>query len=168
MPAGRGDVVDQKSLQGLGGWLVLVSIGVVLSPIRMVIGGWQSYIEVFGAGTLAELMDPSSSAYRATLMPLLVFESVGNLLLFGFSIFAIYLFFQKKLQFPKLYSAFLVIIPVFLLLDGWLSTLVFPEVPASDIMDEELAKDIFQSIVACSIWVPYFILSKRVKATFVN
>jgi len=42
---------------------------------------------------------------------------------------------------------------------------VFPSEP---MFDPETIKEFARSLVACVIWVPYMLISKRVKATFVE
>ena len=57
------------------------------------------------------------------------------------------------------------IISLQVLLDALAIKMVLPNEP---IFDPYTVKELFQSIIAASIWVPYMLISKRVEATFVK
>ena len=80
-------------------------------------------------------------------------------------IYLLFLFFRRSARFPKLYIMFLCSNLAFLLADAFAVRIVLPNQP---IMDPETAREFGRSIVAASIWVPYLLLSKRVKNTFVR
>ena len=76
-----------------------------------------------------------------------------------------YLFYSKNRLFPKLYIALAAFYPVFLLADAWAVNFVMPDVP---IFDEETIKQVSRSVIGAVIWIPYMLMSERVKHTFVN
>ena len=156
---------ENNKLKGLGGWLILVGIGVVLSPIRILAFCVSTYAPIFSDGTWGALTTPSSEAYTPYFGALLICEIVLNATFLVVSFYLIYLFFTKHYLFPKFFIAFIIFLLVFILLDTWIVNLIFPE---ESMFDPETAEEIGRILGAALIWIPYMLISKRVKATFVE
>lgn len=157
--------VEKKDLKGIRGWLILVAIGVVLSPIRMLAVFVPLYQEIFTNGTWEALTTATSEVYHPMWAPLLIGELGFNALMFAASIYLIYLFFSKHYLFPKVYIILVVISLVFIPLDAWFVSFIMPEEP---IFDPETLKEFVRTLLVGMIWTPYMLISKRVKATFVE
>lgn len=156
--------MDEK-LKGLGGWLILVGIGVVFAPIRMFIQLVPMYREIFSDGVLEALTTPGSEAFTPGFMPFLVFELSGNGLVFLASLWLIYLFFSKSYLFPRVYIAIATGSFLFIIVDTLIAARLFPEFP---VFDPDTMREIARSVFTVVIWVPYMLLSRRVKLTFVE
>jgi len=156
---------DENELKGLGGWLILVGLGVILAPIRLLITYVPLYQPVFEDGTWEAITSVDSVSYNPMLSSLLMGEMAYNVIMVLASIYLIYLFFTKNYLFPKLYIAIFAVSLVFILFDAWLVTMALPDVP---MFDSETKKEFFRVLVGGMIWVPYMLLSKRVKLTFVE
>lgn len=154
-----------NELKGLGGWLILVGIGVVIAPIKLLVTYIPLYKPLFEDGTWEALTSVSSPTYNALWGPLLVGEGAYNSLMAAASIYLVYLFFTKHYLFPKLYIAIVAASLVFIPLDAWLITKILPAEP---MFDPETAKEFMSVLIVGLIWVPYMCISRRVKATFVE
>lgn len=140
-------------LQGIGGWLILVALGLGLEPLSM-LGG-------IGASSLL-LVGPTSQSFLAAHPGIggqLVIEAVIDVCLFAVLLVLNYLFYGKKKIFPMWMICYLV--GSFLL----------------HFLDEQMmmrytrsfsTMGVFTSFVSAAIWIPYFVRSERVKQTFVN
>lgn len=156
---------DKNDLKGLGGWLILIGIGVVIGPFRLAAEMVPLYYGIFTDGTFEVLTTQGSEAYHVMWGPLIVFETVFNSLLILASCYLIYLYFSKHYLFPKVYIAIVIFSLVFIPFDAWLASFVLPDEPMFDsATTKEFARTIFTTVV----WVPYMLISKRVKATFVE
>lgn len=151
--------------KGLGGWLILVGIGVIIAPITMLVKFLPIYIPIFENGTWEMLTTVGSEAYNPLWGPLLIGELIYNLAMVIVSTYLIYLFFTKHYLFPKLYVAIVAVSLVFIPLDAWVVSLV---VPTTSIFDAETTKEFLRTLIGAFIWVPYMLVSHRVKATFVE
>ena len=158
-------MTDNNELRGLGGWLVLVGIGVVTSPIRMLVTLVPTYMPTFEDGTWKALTTVGSESYTPYFGSLLIGEIAFNTLMVAASIYLIYLFFSKHYLFPKLYIGIVAASLIFIPLDAWIVTKVFPDV---SMFDPETTKEFMRSLIVGVIWVPYMLVSKRVQATFVE
>ena len=156
---------NDNELKGLGGWLILVGIGVVIAPIRLLVTYVPLYKTIFEDGTWEALTTVGSEVYNPLWAPLLIGEIVYNSVMVVASIYLIYLFFSKHYLFPKLYIAIIAISLVFIPLDAWLVTKVLPSEP---MFDPETTKEFMRTLISGLIWVPYMLISKRVKLTFVE
>jgi len=156
---------NQNDLKGLGGWLILVGIGVIFSPIRLLVSYVPLYYQILSDGTWEALTTVGSEAYNPLWEPILMGEIVYNLGIFVLSIYLIYFFFSKHYLFPRFYIALLLAPIIFIPMDAWVVTLVLPNEP---MFDPEAAKEFARALIGAFIWVPYLFISKRVQVTFVE
>ncbi len=141
--------VDQK-LVGIGGWLVLPAIGLVLAPIIMVV-------------SLIMSMGLASDVARAGYGGIHALEMIVGLGMLIFFIYAATRFFGKRSNAPSIMIALYV---VQLVSQG---ILLMIELGAdAEPFAIESGKALVRSVIGAAIWIPYFRVSKRVKATFVN
>ncbi|HEY9098724.1 MAG TPA: DUF2569 domain-containing protein [Thiobacillus sp.] len=156
---------EEKKLEGLGGWLILVALGIIISPLRIVGELFPIYADMFSNGAWAALTTPGTEAYDPLWSPILSAEMVingGLVLAWGFIAF---LFVTKKRVFPKWYIGILLFTLVFIVIDALVIQAVLPNEP---VFNADTTKEVGRTVFAVLIWVPYMLISKRVKATFVN
>lgn len=156
---------DNNELKGLRGWLVLVGIGVVITPISLLVTNILIFQPIFTDGIWDALTTSGSEAYNPLWGPLLIGEIMYNSVMVAVSVYLIYLFFSKSYLFPKFYIGIVIISLIFILFDAWLVSFVLPDEP---IFDADTTKEFIRILVGGLIWVPYMLVSKRVKATFVE
>jgi hypothetical protein len=157
------EMTANKNLEGLGGWLVLVGIGVILSPLIIIATVFPAYSQMFSNGSWDALTTPGSAAYSSLWAPLIVGEITINVGLVVAWVFAAVLFFSKKAGFPKLYIGIVLFSLAFIIFDAVAIKSVLPDEP---IFNSETAKQIARALVSALIWIPYMLRSKRVSATF--
>ncbi|TPK63876.1 MULTISPECIES: DUF2569 family protein [unclassified Mesorhizobium] len=141
------------ALVGFGGWLMLLAIGQVLSPLR----------------TLADLAN-SAEGYRQLLpLPnglLAVYSEVAlNLAFLALQLVVLISMLRRSRRFPQLFLVQWIAIPVVFVLDTILisSTL---GVPVSQILAGDALMTPILSFVFTGAWVAYVHKSVRVKNTF--
>ena len=161
-----------ETLQGLGGWLVLVGFGLVVG-----LGYWPyrifQTVSLFNDGTVQFMSDPSASVYIVGYSALLKFELISQMGLLAANICLLNLFFRKNQRFPRYYTGFLLILLIFAALDYVLfaSALARSTQEVRERLDETVSSQMGQigrSAVATLVWGLYMARSRRVKATFVN
>jgi hypothetical protein len=151
--------------KGLGGWLILVGVGLIFGVIKVIAGIVSIYQPFMNSDSLEKLTNVNSPSYIPNFGLLFYAEMLVNTFIVFLMIYLIYLYFQKKNIFPKYYifiSLFMIItIPI----DSYLTSLVLPE---QKMFDKDTAKSFFQSLFAGAVWIPYMIKSKRVQNTFIE
>ena len=157
-------VAAPSHLQGLGGWLILVGISLVLRPFSLASTSLHTVQPLLNLSRWQLLTDPEASSYHAVLPPLLLAEATFNVFLLASSITVLILFFRKSYQFPKWMCVILITAAVGQCGDTVASSLLFSDKNLSS----EQIRAMAQSLVGALIWVPYFLVSKRVKATFIE
>lgn len=158
-------MAEEKSLEGLGGWLVLVGLGIIISPLRVIGTVFPIYSEMFTNGSWVALTTPGTEAYNSLWAPILFGEMAINGGLVLAWIFVAFLFFSKKKVFPRWYIGMLLFTLAFILIDALVIKSVLPNEP---VFDAETTKEFGRSLIVTLIWVPYMLVSKRVKSTFVK
>lgn len=151
--------------EGLGGWLILPLIGLVISPIRIGLMIATTYLPIFSDGSWEYLTDRNSEGYHPLWGPLLVGEMVFNTFFVMYSLFLLVLFFMKHAWFPRAIIIFYLSNLLFIVADA----AVVGMVPGLGLeVDGEVTQEIVRGLVGTAIWVPYFLVSRRVKNTFVR
>lgn len=158
-------MTEEKNLEGLGGWLILVGLGIVVAPLRIIGVLFPTYAEMFANGSWAALTTPGTEAYHPLWAPILYAEMAINVGLILTWLFIAFLFLLKKRVFPKWYIGILLFTLVFIVLDALALKAVLPLEP---VFDTSTITELGRSLVAVLVWVPYMLVSKRVKATFVK
>jgi transglutaminase-like putative cysteine protease len=144
-------------VQGLpiNGWLVLLAIGVVLTPVRLLIDVAKNPDLYFGSAWFTWL-----SAKQYFLFGYALVSQIYNIFKVSFSVLLVILLFKRRTSFPLLMiiqiGANLVLTSADLIISNTV-----------DLLEPVSAKDMIAAIVGSLIWIPYLLMSQRVKETFV-
>lgn len=140
-------------------------LGLILSIIYQS-GAVAQLLELVNSETWSTLTSPGSDAYHPLWAPLLIFELNVNISLITLETITAVYFMKGKRILPRLMIVWLSALLVTTVADQYFSNLV-PFI-AQQPTDPSDVKALARSIVGCVVWIPYFLRSKRVKATFVN
>jgi hypothetical protein len=149
---------------GVGGWLIVIAIGVFVSPFRLLASCVNTLRPVVRDGVWSALTSPASSAYHPMWAPVIVYELLGNLGLLLAYVVLLVLFVKRSTKFPRLFIWIATFTFPFLVVDAWLGSFL-PSDQSS--LDPGTVRGLATSIGTLAIWVPYMLLSKRVKNTFI-
>ena len=156
---------EEKNLEGLGGWLILVGFAIILSPFSIIMTTFPLYSDILSSGSWEMLTTPDREAYDVSWMPILLGKIIINGGVALVWIYIIFLFFTKKRLFPSWYIGVLLFTLAFMLVDALAIKVVIKDEP---LFDPDTAKEFARTFWGTIIWVPYMLRSKRVEATFVN
>lgn len=156
---------EKPRLCGLRGWLILVGIGVVISPLLQTFSFVLNIRAYFSLDVWHNVAVPSGADYHPLFGPLLMIEMLGNQTLIVMSFLTLYLYFAKRSLFPKVYIICSLFTFIFILTDIILSKQI-PMIAENP--DTGQAREIARAFWRCVIWCPYMLRSRRVRATFVN
>lgn len=150
---------------GLGGWLLLPMIGMALSPILMLRSLFSEIMPIFQDGTFDAVTTPSHPAYHHLWAPLIYMEVIGNAVLIVLALTALVLIAIKSRLARRFAIIWFAAAAGFTTVDFFASDMI----PAlADVDDTESLKIMVRACFSACIWIPYFLVSKRVKATFVR
>jgi hypothetical protein len=138
--------------RGIGGWLILPAIGLIVSPLMMLL---TLYNNLSVLNTLSAVEGRYPGLRAAIISEILI--TAGML---GFQVYVAVLFFKTSRELPKMITILLAVNLVLMSIDAaWVSTIVGKPTGIAEMV---------RALVAACIWIPYFKSSQRVKATFVN
>ena len=163
------DSAERKTHERLGGWLILVAIGVAFNPLALAAAVFFDNIPRLFNGTWEILTDPGAPDYHPMWGVLIFYELLMYLTLFAWSTFTALLFFGKRKALPCVIIGFLA--AKFILTA--INCLIAAQIPmVREQLGGELGgqwtADLLKRAAACGIWIPYFRISKRVKGTFIR
>jgi len=146
---------------GIGGWLILVAIGQVVGPLRLIHSLFGYYVSTYYANLDRDL----SMLYAITFFG----ETVLNMSVVAIVGCATYFFFTKSGLFPVFFVyecvAYIIRLPLLIALKE--ATLgAYTGEWISIALDRRLVGEWIATIILAAIWLPYIRLSKRVANTF--
>ncbi len=150
----------------IGGILILIAIGLFLSLIQNLGHFTGSIAPLLRRAVWRRLTTPGSPAYHPYWKSVLLFEAVTSAVILLANAIAIVLFFRKERAFPKLIVIAIPIIFILIVIGHYISGLI-PVISESEAYARE-GRLLILRFVALHVWIPYFLLSKRVKKTFVR
>ena len=154
---------DHKS-KDIGGWLILVGFGVIMRPLYLIFSLYPMYKEMFFSGEWEMIETVGRMTYGPYFIPFIYMELIINILFILASFYLIYLFVTKDYRFPKYFIILALASWIFILIDAWLGGMILNE----PVFDPETKEEMIRSTLYAAVWVPYMLISKRVKETFVN
>lgn len=150
--------------KGLGGWLILPIIYLVATllltsyNLLYFIQDWESLVAL-----ATGQVDPS---YRWLFWPLLI-SAVLGVVVIAYALYLLVIIFQKKRELPRLMIWYYVVMMGVTVFESGL-VFQYPEFRSSTEDMRQASNDLVRAAFSAAIWIPYFLRSKRVQATFVN
>jgi len=146
----------------IGGWLVIMAIGVFISPLNIFNGLIKA--SIFSNNMWLQLDKSTNATHNVSILQLLlVTELASEIGMLIFSLLLVSLFYKKRDTFPKAMIVFLAFNFTFNLIDNLACNYIFEKKS----WETDGVKQLVQSFIAAAIWIPYLIRSERVKETFV-
>lgn len=145
---------------GIGGWLILPAIGLVVTPLILGYSIYQT-LQVFGTPGYLQLTTPDSPRFNPAYKPFLLSEIAANGFLIALVVVAAAFFFSKHRFAPRLMIAFYAVSMIILVLDIVLANRLLDVA-----IDRDAIKELGRAVMNVVIWIPYFLVSKRVAQTF--
>jgi hypothetical protein len=162
------DYEDTGEIEGqpIGGWLYLVAIGMLLNPFR------QGYVALTLSSMAEHLMTVKNPAAVNLAGSLRLLAMLGGAFAVYQAITAIF-FFMRKTYAP---AAVILLFLINLALNGLALVLIQPVPGANGASGASGAQAgqgltwvyMIPSVAVAVLWIPYFLLSERVRATFVR
>jgi hypothetical protein len=156
---------EKKSLKGIGGLLILPLLGLILSPLIKIYSIYEDLWPIFSSDYWEDLTSPASELYHPLWTRLLIFEVAGQVTIFLLGLAALVSFLKRSRKAPRLVILWLLLALVFAAADFHFKGYIPGAVAEYDTI---FPPELWSAIIPAAIWIPYFLASKRVKATFVN
>jgi len=163
-PPARPREVFGTQLQGIGGWLLLPALGLLVAPFRLL---WDisRVLPSYANDNWTQLTTVGGTAYHAMWAPVLLFELANVLGYLVFTLLLLVMFFQKRRVVPLFYT---VLVGSNVLIQGIDIALVHTIPGTATAVTSKDWGELLRSAVFFAIWASYFSKSERVKATFVH
>ncbi|MBO0798942.1 MAG: DUF2569 domain-containing protein [Blastocatellia bacterium] len=156
---------EKTAPKGIGGWLILPLLGLILSPLRLIYMIYEDLWPIFSPDYWDELTSPGSPSYHSLWKSVLIFEVAGNLIVFLLGLAALVSFLRKSRRAPRMVIIWFLLAFVFVAADVYFRGYI----PGAEEQPDALPiTEIWRIGITAVIWVPYFMISKRVRATFLN
>jgi len=155
----------EQHYPNIRGWLLLVAVWVILLPLRLVGILVEDLLPAFSKEGWALLTTPGAAFYHRLNAPILIFEFGGNSLLLVGSLILAVEFFRKRKRVPLMIVVLLLFALLFYVGDYFAAHLLAAVASQSE---TEPVLDLVVAVLVCAILVWYFLVSKRVKGTFVH
>ena len=152
-PADKEAKLRESSEKGIGGWLILLGVGLALSGVLQFVNLGKGISEV--ARVHASVSGPIAT-YLYTLLLVDVAIVVAWL-------YVIYLFFTRRSSFPKWFVAVVLANLISQIAVLVISATVFNVAPSSTDY-----RDVGRMVLYALIWITYVSVSRRVRYTFTH
>jgi len=151
-----------RQLTGIGGWLILVAFGLIVALVLIAIN-FVSTWPAYSVESWTALTTRGNESYHFLWGPYLSWGLLANIAMLVLLMLLIVLFFQRRRIFPRLYIGYL----VFAAIVAVIEVIAVQTLPMAG-TETNPVRDLVRVAVACSIWIPYMLVSRRVRNTFVR
>lgn len=159
VPFGAALLDDDRYLDGIGGGLLLVAIGLVVAPFAVLATIAGAFWPLFTSSGALEALQTQPTLYALVLSDL-----AANVVLLLVVLGVNYLFFKRKKSFPAITILFLILQLIFATFDLIVIYALAPSPEPSALSVSVLVR----CLIGAFVYVPYLLVSRRAKVTFVN
>jgi len=145
-------------LNGIGGWLIWIAINLAIAPVFLARHLLTVHLPSIAGGEYEGYL----STHHASAV-LIAFETISDSVFLLMVLVLNFLFYRKLKGFPPAMVLYLVIHLAYIAINHFSVVALHPEMNHS--------KDtgtLIGTVIGAAVWIPYFIVSRRVKATFVR
>ncbi|WP_447884124.1 DUF2569 domain-containing protein [Serratia fonticola] len=146
------DACEKKELGKIGGFLYLPALGIILSVIFSIYGLLSSIKSYH-----------SVTAITSALYPFIIFQIICFAILLALSVYITGIFFGKKKKTPFYYILLISFNLMFVI-----SNVAISHYQYGVAVDSDMLTSMARTLIGACIWIPYFLVSVRVKRTFVR
>jgi hypothetical protein len=143
----------RREPKGIGGWLLLPVLGLIITPFKLGAGAIEVIQALYGLPATVDL----------SLKLVIIGETVAHIAMFALAIYTLSKLKNKQRTFPKTYITLFAANFVVSIVD-----LLVVYVLLGVVTEFKEMKDLAATGFALVIWGPYMLYSKRVENTFVN
>ncbi|MBX3189677.1 MAG: DUF3857 domain-containing protein [Labilithrix sp.] len=148
----------------IGGWLILLSLGIVLNPVSNLVTLVGTSRVVLSLATWRALTSPDLPTYNPALALVMMVEAVGLAACVTYGCAVAFLFFRRRRSFPFHFTIYAIAIVFFALIDP-IAARALSKVATTG---GEAGFTALRVMIWAAIWVTYVRTSQRAAATFVT
>jgi len=155
---------------GIGGWLLLPILGLLVSLVDSARVLWTTTFVILGPKMWSAYLNPNTVFYHSGWVPVMIIGGLMQFFLAVLSVIALISIFLKKRYVPRLMIGVYVLAFCLAVLDVALIYQFFTTINRSwaHHMEPAVIRKFLITSGIVVVWVPYFIKSKRVNNTFVR
>jgi Protein of unknown function (DUF2569) len=153
--------VQSKKLFGVGGWLILPIIGFAGTIILTLLNLFVAFQSIEG---LILIFTDQSDQFSSMRVPVALSLLFGSAVIISAAI-CLYRIFVSKMNVRKIAVIHFCILATAGLVELWGDNVISTSIPNAA-ADPSIVKDAVRGVIIAAIWIPYFMVSKRVANTF--
>ncbi len=157
---------EENKLPKIRGALILVAVVMIFNLFQNLSYFLGSIAPIIRSPVWERFTNPGSPEFNPHWKLVFIFDALTAALILFWNIVALVFFFRKKRGFPRLIAVSIPIIFLLILAGHFLSGLIPAVAGSAGYAKEETA--LIMKFIGLHIWIPYFLLSKRVAKTFVR
>jgi hypothetical protein len=156
---------------GIGGWLVLGTLSLILTGLLSIIKAIVGLAFSTSPAWL-KVTTPGSAFHEPSWKPLVAFDGVARCVLFVACILLTVSLFQKRRGLPRLVASLYAVNLVVAIVAVVSAAIVEPALLSAGFSPDAGASigitafALVRATIAAGVWIPYFLVSRRVKNTF--
>ncbi|MEK4139599.1 DUF2569 family protein [Paenibacillus sp. FSL M7-0547] len=159
-------IKQEKSYRGFGGWLYLFAAGLVYQFLFNLKAVYDNYL-MTKTENFEYLTTIGNENYNSLWEPTILFEILGESIIVIFVVLIAYFCIKQSLKFKTVSIIFITTSFILQSID-LLLLLNIQNGYSEDLFGSTIYDGIYRSIVYAIVWIPYLLLSKRVKNTFIK
>ena len=153
------------SSNNIGGWLIVIASGLAISLVTGLYYLIKIYPPIFTDGTWETITTPGNDAYHPFFGGFIYFNITGGFICLALEVATLINLIQRSHHTKKIAIAYFLFSSAFITLSYFIPSII--SLPTGQ-NDPDLRRELVGSLIRSAIFIPYFLLSRRVKLTLIK